>query len=172
MNDHGAEIPADRLRPALGFKRLRVPKADHYAARPRLQKETWYDFIGANSCCVLHGLGNCNDCGVPSDDLFILYDYLWSRACAAAPAMSERGRLCIICVEARLGRRLNHLDFDPVVPCNDERGASLLMLSRLRDAPPSPHRNVRYDARGHRFEITELKFPLDEREKRRHAAGR
>jgi hypothetical protein len=140
------EIPASRLRPVLGFKRLAIPTVRHHTTachcavdRQRLQKETWLDLIEAD-CCLLHDPWNCNDCGLPSDDIFIVYGYIWSRACAAAPAMSELGHLCIPCIEARLGRRLNRLDFDPTVPCNYDHKwyASPLMPSRLRDAPPSP----------------------------------
>lgn len=155
-------FPADRLRPALGFKRLAVPRVGHGAAchcavdRPeRLQKQTWWDFCGRNSCSILRVPWNCGDCGLPPDDIYIVYDFIWSRACAAAPAMSESGHLCILCIEARLGRRLNHFDFNPGVPCNFDREwfGSPLMPSRLMDVPPSHHRNVRYDAHGRRFEI-------------------
>ena len=114
-------IPADRLRSALAFKRLAMPTVGHRTAchcavdrRERLQKETWVD-ISAN-CCLLHDPWNCRDCGLPPDDIYIVYKYIWSRACAAAPAMSERGHLCIPCIEAWLDRRLTCLDFDPTVP--------------------------------------------------------
>lgn len=104
---------------------------------------------------IRHSGDCCNDCRGDFEG-FMVFDFVWSQACAAVPGMEdERGYLCILCLERRLGRQLNCTDFNDA-PMNFEpyRRRSPLLRSRLAAAPPSSrHRNVRYDEEGNRHEF-------------------
>jgi hypothetical protein len=56
----------------------------------------------------------CLDCGVNTSavgDYYSLHDDVWQRAHPDAADPDAGGMLCIPCLERRLGRRLNALDF-------------------------------------------------------------
>jgi hypothetical protein len=55
----------------------------------------------------------CLDCGVNTSvgDYYSLHDDVWQRAYPEGADPDDEGMLCIPCVERRLGRRLNALDF-------------------------------------------------------------
>jgi hypothetical protein len=89
----------------------------------------------------------CNDCGretlstrpgVPTEN-YMVHDQLWQQAGA------DRGRLCIGCLEGRLGRQLARHDF-PDVPINDpsfeptDRYAWSYRTERLTDRWTGPAR--------------------------------
>lgn len=72
----------------------------------------------------------CLDCGVDTGKIhehYMLKDSVWRKA-----VNSNRGMLCIACIEARLGRLLRPNDFNDSY-VNDPKFASMSMrlLSRL-----------------------------------------
>lgn len=73
----------------------------------------------------------CMDCSVDTGKIYEHYFVnldLWMEATG-----SERGMLCIGCLESRIGRQLVHTDF-PKVTINDPKHASMSqrLLSRLK----------------------------------------
>lgn len=54
----------------------------------------------------------CKDCK-QLPEIFMLLDSMWDSI-----ADTKRDILCVNCCELRLGRRLNMLDFDPDISCN------------------------------------------------------
>lgn len=75
----------------------------------------------------------CLDCGVNTDEIgedYMVFDGLWR---AAHP--EGKGRLCVGCLEKRLGRELGPGDFTHVytnVWTDDEEEKSARLLARLR----------------------------------------
>lgn len=72
---------------------------------------------------------NCTVCNVNTGDLqeyYMVHDFIWKEA------GDTEGMLCIICLEAKLGRMLTPLDF-PNLPINtlDIAPRSLILLERL-----------------------------------------
>lgn len=59
----------------------------------------------------------CADCG-RAHPSYMLKDSVWAEAIAEEPKRDTAQLLCMSCVEARLGRPLEHGDLDPV-PVND-----------------------------------------------------
>ena len=84
-----------------------------------------------------HPMFNCTDCGENVSKLgeyhFMLLPELWRELTAAKPA----DKLCVGCIEARLGRKLNRDDFNWHVPITGKRTDQ---SERLRDrmATPAP----------------------------------
>jgi hypothetical protein len=68
--------------------------------------------------------GDCADCGADYGEFYMVHDHVWSAA------GDPDGRLCIGCLEHRLGRKLCCGDFNDA-PCNSLEGQSLRLLDRL-----------------------------------------
>ena len=69
----------------------------------------------------------CMDCGKDTwDEYYMLYGKVWKKA---NPQIS--GKLCILCVENRLGRKLNKKDFTKVDGNTDDSKRTPILKKRL-----------------------------------------
>lgn len=59
---------------------------------------------------------DCADCGVSAlDEFYMVWDEVWIAAGMEYPSLiCGDGSLCIGCLEGRIGRQLNPLDFQPI----------------------------------------------------------
>jgi hypothetical protein len=92
---------------------------------------------------ALQWFDQCHDCGdrayVQLHEEYFLPNEVWHQACAAAPVMeNDEGKLCVGCLEKRLGRQLCPDDFgNPKMPEFYEavmRSMSVRLYERLRGA--------------------------------------
>jgi hypothetical protein len=70
---------------------------------------------------------HCIDCGVDTDESYMIHDELWR---AANPA--EAGMLCVGCCEKRLGRKLCRKDFPPYALSAFDEGMPVSARLKLR----------------------------------------
>ena len=69
----------------------------------------------------------CIDCGKDTwDEYYMLYSKVWKKV---NPQMT--GKLCILCVEKRLGRKLNKNDFTKVEVNTDDSKRTTILKKRL-----------------------------------------
>jgi hypothetical protein len=78
--------------------------------------------------------GRCLDCGVETtftldkaDEYYMVHNALWLRA-----NPQGKGKLCIGCLETRIGRELTSADFTDCSLNRNLRGSSKRLQSRLR----------------------------------------
>jgi hypothetical protein len=74
---------------------------------------------------ALQWYDQCHDCGdrawAQLRENYMVHREVWHQACIAEPVMKDDcGKLCIRCIERRLGRRLNYTDFGLDAPSNTE----------------------------------------------------
>ena len=80
---------------------------------------------------------NCVDCGLDTgraNEHYILRDEVWAET-----GLGKRGMLCVGCVEARLGRRLDRADFAPV-KINHPKVSQMSLRLQERIGPDGPPR--------------------------------
>lgn len=86
---------------------------------------------------ALQWFDQCHDCGgrawTQLHEDYIVRDDVWHQACIAEPVMkNDEGKLCVGCIEQRLGRRLRRADFMSNVPLNVEGWQSERLRDRMR----------------------------------------
>jgi hypothetical protein len=117
-----------RILDGLGLDERQIRACLHY----------FHDHGGRCDCTVYFNLDmtepkpavdlGCAVCGEDYDEWYMVHDHVWS---ASGVGKRDRGRLCIGCLEQRLGRKLRPDDFTSA-PCNSiGEGKSLRLQSRL-----------------------------------------